>query len=331
MKVDDVPTLERSYDQYLEFVETTKAVDGFKRRGKRLPPGLREIKPSTLAEGPGCAHQFGTLFGSDDHTTPTSDGPVVFSLCRTPKPGAEVDFVTPSLVKAVTLDIARSTFDTLWWASVEQEVDDIIIDVHRTLDKREPLTELQPCKANVMQFRSLTTRSIDNPQPATVSATDVVLDERKAAEHGYFISRKMFRPEVGNSKSERLKNAPLYSHISLAAYCGKDGRPTLPRDIEIRLPEVLSPPIQISGERISQNYKLLTRSEPEYGIDNGYIDKIDFTNQYYFWLQVLEDEISTHRAIIERRLGKDAAIVTSHFAHLLLASFFVSDAKLAIQ
>lgn len=342
LRIDDAAALEASFAEYLEFrANQDLHFSDEPPRSRRFVPRL----PERLEDDPACKPQKAWLYEFAKRFDPTRsannsefDEMVTFSFCNLPPSGAGRRTAGYRPVKVVTANIARETFDDLWYAQVLASPIELVKSLSTVLpDTPSAEIEVIECGQNPDVQRDLGDIALmQNP----VSLSSVLSHETASApiaEGRQWSHRfRFFQPNQGNSSSRTLRRVPLFQHIALQIFCGDDREPMRAASVYISFRPVIDQPLDLDMKRIENLY---ISNFSEYGfegrrhINAGYIDRICDNLEYRGWLETVTSEIAGHAMTSQAasRLGVGSDIVANHFAHLILATLFFTEVRLQLQ
>lgn len=263
-------------------------------------------------------------------------GPVGYSLCSTdPITG---DFRYRQL-KFVTPDTAAEKFDGLWAVAAAIEQDQTVVDSLKDFfGFSEPVITFKPCGVpleNHITIASLSSAPLNRGETVDLGAE--LLSEVQSGKTDLQVHFKAYETALGQSTKEAIFSAPLFQDVELEILCD-DNMVSKAGALRIHSKPVLGKrPLELNFDELDSAYDV---SFNKYGrasdrirldrLKRGKLFRVCDFIEYTNWRKLLREQFLAQERVLmaAQDIGVTSTTLADHFAHLVMATFFFTDAKM---
>lgn len=263
--------------------------------------------------------------------------PVRFTLC-TRDPAGNLRY---RKLKFVTPEFAEQRFAGLWTVSTANLLDkDVLNSLKQSVQYSNQLvTEIscgQPLGDDLLTLSALAGSPLNSGDTANLS--DIIAGDAAADATNRELHIRAYETHLGLSDKEEIYSAPLFQDLELKVLCSDDLRVIRPERIRIQARQLFgAEPLDISLNDLNADYD---RLYAKYGrppdrvarerLENGQLFRICDLIEYMNWRDLLRRDFLDLPGLEKtaKGLGVGKVILADHMAHLVMATFFFTEAAI---
>lgn len=299
--------------------------------------------PPDFSEHPACQGReawFYRPFRRFDPDAPDKDAeyprPVTYTLCSLDPQGN----VIWRRVKIVTPESAAAKFEGLWAVSTLRVPDAAIVDsLKEAVGYDAPIVSYIPCGeargAGLKTIGDLVLSPFN--QGEVVNLSDEILAERTNFE----LHVRAYETHVGLSQERAIFQAPLYQDLELEVLCDDDLNVDAPGTVRIHAAPIFGRrPLAFSFAELDRDYDRLFNSygrpppaSAKLRLTEGRLFRICEFIEYVNWRTLLRQRFLSQPSVTDAAevLDVEALTIADHVAHLMMATFFFTEAKMITE